>query len=61
VTEILIPQTYVTLGGKTKLFEGKSKLKGPPRFALNSVHMAREWRDSTARGDSYAVVGVKKV
>ncbi len=55
----LIPQRYVTLGGQTRFLEAKGKMKGPPRYALNLLQMAIEAMDTTARGDSYAMVAVK--
>jgi SAM-dependent methyltransferase len=56
----LVPESYVTLGGSTRLFEAKGNLKGPARIAMNVVQKVIEARDRSAHGDSYGIVAVKR-
>ncbi len=50
---------YVTLDGKTTLFQQPGKLRGLKRYVINAGQMLLERRDTNACGSSYGVVARK--
>jgi hypothetical protein len=52
-------RSYVTLDGRTSLFEAKGRLRGAARFMLNAIQILIETRDPSARGMSYGVLAEK--